>query len=253
MDKVKIIISGYPHTGTSILKSKIGECNGVYELPYEYYEIRQCDIDNSKDKKFIVVKTPVLPVEFRIDGPLEIAKNSNIKYHNYKSILTIRNPWYVFTSIIKKGLDPLAKLDNSNWQKLEYFITINEYFAAAEKFLEARNNKEICKNIFTIKYEEFFENNYANLKILFDKIGLEYNNEIFDSRTKDYIHFPNVKYSDFTEEPKEYDKWGKYRTWQINQPFQNMNSEVDIPEELNKMLSESPIIKELGYTDPRIK
>ena len=82
---------------------------------------------------------------------------------------------------------------------------------------------------------------------------MEYNNEIFDSRTKDYIHFPNVKYSDFTEEPKEYDKWGKYRTWQINQPFQNMNSEVDIPEELNKMLSESPIIKELGYTDPRIK
>jgi hypothetical protein len=31
-----------------------------------------------------------------------------------------------------------------------------------------------------------------------------------------------------------------------------MNSEVDIPEELNKILSESEIIKKLGYSDPRI-
>ena len=31
-----------------------------------------------------------------------------------------------------------------------------------------------------------------------------------------------------------------------------MNSDVDIPEELNKILSESDIVKQLGYTDPRI-
>jgi hypothetical protein len=31
-----------------------------------------------------------------------------------------------------------------------------------------------------------------------------------------------------------------------------MNGEVDIPEELNKILTESDIIKKLGYTDPRI-
>jgi hypothetical protein len=31
-----------------------------------------------------------------------------------------------------------------------------------------------------------------------------------------------------------------------------MNGEVDIPKELNKILTESDIIKKLGYTDPRI-
>jgi hypothetical protein len=41
------------------------------------------------------------------------------------------------------------------------------------------------------------------------------------------------------------------RTWQINQPFQNMNGDVNIPDELSDILENSPIIKQLGYTDPR--
>jgi hypothetical protein len=44
---------------------------------------------------------------------------------------------------------------------------------------------------------------------------------------------------------------GEVRVWQINQPFQNMNGEVDIPDELSDILENSPIIKQLGYTDPR--
>jgi hypothetical protein len=43
----------------------------------------------------------------------------------------------------------------------------------------------------------------------------------------------------------------EFRTWQINQPFQNMNGEVNIPDELSDILENSPIIKQLGYTDPR--
>lgn len=251
MEKKKILITGFPHTGTSILKSKIGECEDVYEHPFEYYEILPSHVSQSGDKKFIVMKTPVLPVEFRIDGPKKISSNPKNKYHNYTSIITLRNPWNVFTSIIKRGFDPLLKLDNSHWQKVEYFVTVYEYMAAAEKFLEAKNGN--FQNIFAIKYEDFFDNDFKNLKYIFDNIGLKYNDEIFHKRTKDYIHWPNVQYSDVKEKPDVYDMDGKFRTWQINQPFENMNSEVDIPEELNKILSESPIIKELGYTDPRIK
>jgi len=251
MEKVKILVTGYPHTGTSILKSKIGECNDVYEYPFEYYEFLPKHIFDSGDKKFLVMKTPVLPVEFRIDGPIGVASNPKNKYHNYYTILLIRNPWYVFTSIIKKGLDPLIELDNSHWQKLEYFVTIGEYIASAQKFLEARN--ENYPRIFTLKYEEFFDNNQQKIKDIFDSIGLTYTENIFETKTKDYIHWPDINYKDIFEEPKEYDKWGRYRTWQINQPFQNMNTkDINIPDELDKILKESPIIKELGYTDPRI-
>ena len=155
MNKKKILVTGYPHTGTSILKSKIGECNDVYEYPFEYYEFLPSHIVDSGDKKFLVMKTPVLPVEFRIDGPIGVATNPKNKYHDYYTILLIRNPWYVFTSIIKKGFDPLIQLDNSHWQKIEYFVTIGEYIASAKKFLEAR--KENYPRIFTLKYEEFFD------------------------------------------------------------------------------------------------
>ena len=83
-----------------------------------------------------------------------------------------------------------------------------------------------------------------------DSIGLEYESDIFNIKTKDYkinqgLEIPN-------KEPDVYDYNGIYRNWQINQPFQNMNSEVNIPDELSDILKNSNIIQQLGYSDPRI-
>jgi hypothetical protein len=41
-----------------------------------------------------------------------------------------------------------------------------------------------------------------------------------------------------------------YRMWQINQPFQNMNGEVNLPNEFSDMLGQSNLVKLLGYSDP---
>ena len=77
---------------------------------------------------------------------------------------------------------------------------------------------------------------------------MQYDDTIFETRTKEYKH-NDCEYID------DYDKKdlqdGTYRMWQINQPFQNMNGDVDIPDELSDILENSPIIKQLGYTDPR--
>ena len=40
----KILVTGFPHTGTSILKSKFGECGNLYESPYEWFTITNDDI-----------------------------------------------------------------------------------------------------------------------------------------------------------------------------------------------------------------
>jgi len=95
----------------------------------------------------------------------------------------------------------------------------------------------------------FFSDDGASIKKIMKSIGLDYTDNIFQSKSKDYkidsrVEIPNEKPSDvrFNE---------LYRNWQINQPFQNMNSEVDIPDELSDILENSPIIKQLGYTDPR--
>ena len=56
----KIIVIGFPHTGTTILKSIIGHIDEVEEIIHEEKEIRQEDIDNaSSNKKFIMCKMAI--------------------------------------------------------------------------------------------------------------------------------------------------------------------------------------------------
>lgn len=81
-----------------------------------------------------------------------------------------------------------------------------------------------------------------------NKIGLVYDDNIFQTKTKEYKFKQGIVLS-HTERPETYDRI-QMRTWQLNQPFQNMNNDVNIPDELDKLLKESPIVRELGYFDP---
>lgn len=247
MNKKKILITGFPHTGTSILKSKLGECSNLYECPFESFSITYEDIENSADKEFVLKKTPILPVEIRANT-LERTK-LGFEYGDYIIIFVIRNPWNVFTSIIKQGVNPLNKLEPNEGP--EYFIKVDEYLEASKFFIEARDGN--YKDIYSIRYEDFFPNNFEKLKELMDTIGLEYTNDIFTNRSKNYIHARDINYDDIDPNNVSYniDRL-KLRTWQINQPFQNMNSEVNIPDELSDILKNSNIVQELGYSDPRI-
>lgn len=245
MNKKKILVTGYPHTGTSILKSKLGECHNLYEHIDECDYINQTIVNNSGDKEFILVKSPVLPLEIRKHKLNFNVHSEQSKYYGYSIILTNRNPWNLFTSIIKRGYDPLSGCKNHLDSK--YYHTVEEYLIMCSVFLDALENN--YSNVYPIKYEDFFENDGASIKKIMKSIGLDYNDNIFESKTKDYkihsrVHIPKEKPSDvrFNE---------LYRNWQLNQPFQNMNGEVDIPDELSDILENSPIIKELGYTDPR--
>ena len=246
MIKKKILITGFPHTGTSILKSKMGECSNVYEYPYESPIISNDYLIG--DKEFALVKYPILPIDIRANHLMKVTRDSI--YQDYIIIFVNRNPWNVFTSVIKSGSNPLNGLPpNSN---SEYHIKVEEYIAASEHFLSAKN-KELYPNLYSIKYEDFFPNNYEKLRNLFDEIGLEYTEDIFYNRSKDYIHWRDINYNNIDENNVSYQKDRyEYRTWQINQPFQNMNSEVNIPDELSDILKNSNIIQELGYSDPRI-
>ena len=248
MSKKKILITGFPHTGTSILKSKLGECANVYEWAYEAPIVNPNMINASGDAEFVLIKYPQIPVEIRANHLMKVTRDSI--YQDYKIIFIIRNPWNVFTSIVKSGYNPIKKIESHF--DTEYHVQVGEYLAACEKFLNARNNKENYPNIFTIKYEELFLNNSENLFHLMDSIGLIYNEDILNVRTKDYIHWQGEAYKNIDENLLDYRKNKfQYRTWQINQPFQNMNGEVDIPDELSEILENSPIVQKLGYTDPR--
>ena len=246
MNKKKILITGYPHTGTSILKSKFGECKNVYEVVNEVFEINNNHILNSGDSEFVLIKSPVIPMEIRVHGVEFLTKDApNSIYKNYNIIFITRNPWNLFTSIIKAGDDPLS---HETWHlSPKYAFTVEEYLVSLDRFMEARNGN--FPNIYTIKYEDLFENNNQKIKTIMGEIGLIYDDDIFETQTKEYRFKKDIKFTQ-TERPQIYDR-NQMRTWQLNQPFQNMNDEVDIPDELSDILENSPIIKQLGYTDPR--
>jgi len=243
----KILVTGFPHTGTSILKSKFGECGNLYECPYEWFTITNDDINNSNNKEFILKKTPIIPVEIRANG-LAYTRVSGTEYSDYILIFVIRNPYNVMSSLIKSGHNPLNKLGPN--EGIDYHHSVGEYLAAAKFFKEAKDGN--YKNVYSIRYEDFFPNDFEKLKELMDKIGVEYTNDVFLNRSKDYkivsgINLDKIDTNEINQKNKAI-----YRTWQINQPFQNMNGEVNIPDELSDILKNSNIIQELGYSDPRV-
>jgi hypothetical protein len=247
LKKTKILITGFPHTGTSILKSKFGECSNLYEVPFETPFVRPEDIHYSGDKENILIKYPMLPIDIRAGG-IAYTRHPDSRYYEYTIIMVIRNPWNVYTGMVKAGSNPLNNLTVDGGSN-DYYSKVEEYEVSAELFMQVQNNN--FPNIYAIQYEDFFPNNFEKLRELMDKLNLEYTEEIFTNRTKDYIHWPGKEYANIkNNEDYQSDRYA-YRTWQINQPFQNMNGEVNIPDELSDILENSPIIKQLGYTDPR--
>ena len=95
----------------------MGECTNLYECPFEYFSINQNDILDSGDKEFVLKKTPILPIDIRANHLMKVTRDSI--YQDYIIIFVNRNPWNVFTSVIKLGSNPLNGLPpNSNTEYL---------------------------------------------------------------------------------------------------------------------------------------
>ena len=82
----KILICGFPHCGTSILKSIIGHCDDVEEIYNETHKICK-----DTKKQFILAKCP-----FTLDSFF------NKECEDYIKIFIIRNPLFVFSSLNKR-------------------------------------------------------------------------------------------------------------------------------------------------------
>lgn len=218
--KKKLLITGFPHCGTSILKTKLGECSNVYEQINESIQPQPDDLNkfNQSDKEVFIWKDPIV---------------RNRGEWNHSSIIIIRNPYYVFTSQIKRGLDPFT----SNLH------TYKDYLNTANIFLNSTK-----ENVHCIKYEDLFDDSNSKIKSIMDKVGLKYEDDIFETRTKNYSINNKLKGEPIPiNQPNQRAKDGRYRYWQINQEFKNFNKEIDIPKKLEEILRNSQIVSKLGY------
>lgn len=219
----KILICGYSHCGTTILKSIIGHIEEVEEI------INECDLvsmpcNKSTDKKYLLCKCPQANPDFFSE-----------EYKDYIKIFIIRNPLFVFSSINKR----YGHYKLSNYHSLERYINI------VKMFIKYNNNPK--KNIYTIRYEDLFENNFHNLKEILNNIGMKYNDDIFDN-TK-YRNFSHIGVELSDKKPKN-TSHKIYRTWQINQPFTLRNdiSKLDLSDNQKKKIINDSYILQL-YPD----
>jgi hypothetical protein len=211
----KIIVSGFPHCGTSILKCIIGHIDDVEEIIEETNKIEKPTL-----KKFILCKCPFTNNIFFQDE----------FYESYIKIFIIRNPLFVFSSLNKRFSYDL----HENHQ-------VNDYIDTAKLFL--KYSSKSYNNIFTIRYEDMFVNNYENLKKIFDKIGFVYTDDIFNNYNLKHLNqiydgLPLLK-----EKPLNMHH-ELYRTWQINQSFVNNNNidEIYLTQEQKDILLNHPDI-----------
>ena len=214
----KILISGFPHCGTSILKSIIGHIEDVEEI-YDETNV----INKISNKKFILCKFPLIQDDFFDKG-----------YKDYIKIFIIRNPLFVFSSLNKRFDYKIP--DNHNF---------DSYIDTLTKFIKYKNNPE--KYIYTIKYEDLFKNNYEELKKILNDIGFQYDDSIFDNSKYTNVILSNVK---ITEEKPQNNDHGNYRTWQINQPFISNNdiSKIDLNEDFKEEIVNNPYVLQI-YPD----
>jgi hypothetical protein len=204
----KIIVIGFPHCGTSILKSIIGHIDDVEEVVDETTIIKKKSKKSKKSKKYIVCKYPFVLDRFFTE-----------KYNEYIKIFIIRNPLYVFSSLNKRYTYDIP--DNHS---------INVYINTIKTFIHYKKNN--TSNVYLIKYEDMFNENYHQLKQILNSIGLKYTNKIFDNINYTNKIASSINIEDIKSKPDNKEH-GDYRTWQINQPFINNNekSKIDLTHE----------------------
>lgn len=214
---MNIIIFGFAHSGTSILKSIIGHCDNVHEHIYESSIIKQ-----PHKSKHNLCKYPYYISDI----------NNNKIYEQYYKIFLMRNPVYVYSSINRRFSNNIT---NSR-------ISIDNYLVALQKFDEFRNKN--TSNMTTILYKDLFINNFQNIRDILNSIGINYNNDIFDN-TK-YVNLISSKVREPPKhEPKPIDH-DKYRTFQINLPFKNMNdpNKINLTEHQKDIFKSNPLIQQ---------
>ena len=208
----KILIFGFPHSGTTILKSIIAHIDKVEEIINETKIVNETKlVRKNTEPEYIVGK-----------WPHTLKKFFSKSYEDHIKIFIIRNPVYVFSSMNKRFK---SKIPDGH-----YF---HNYLETIKLFIKYRDNP--CKNIYTIRYEELFENDYQQLRNLLDNIGLKYNDEIFNNHK-----FTNLSHNG-TQLPinkPSNSNHRKYRCWQINQEFVSNNdvSKIELTKEQKQQI-----------------
>lgn len=228
-----ILIVGLPHGGTTILRKIIGNIPKVMDHIEELDAIMGIDVNRylnkiaNTDYEAIVVKSPFTPVNL-----------TTMKHPKLKIVFIIKNPYDIYGSYAIRFKDenhymgPYA--DRYGISKYEYLVSM---------WLNLRNDPDI----FTVKYEELFDNDYGKVKELIAWLGFTWNDDIiYSKRIAGHQHV-------LPGQNRPMENTGAnnapYRYYQINQEFRDMTGESKsmIFPTTKARLDSMEILKVLGY------
>ena len=218
----KLMVTGFPHTGTTILKNIIGHIPDVKELIHEEKLVRDYDEDHSY--AWNMCKWPFAREHFFGD-----------EFTHYTKVFIIRNPLWIFSSLNKRcaqdsppGVPPNHDID-----------VCEEIYARYVSFLD-----EPRKDVYLLKYESIFDDNFQLLRTTFDNIGFQYDDTIFQN--ENFRNFSHRNITDIPDEAVPNVDHERYRTWQINQPLRMMNDmdKLDLlPDQIERILYSPSIMR----------
>lgn len=243
----KIMILGFPHSGTTVLRAKMGDCRNAMELLTEFNRIDSIFAGNHRSLKVIgktvtPTKHPLYKSNFN-DRNIIVPYLNNKYCFDYKCVLMIKNPYQIFGSISKRFG---GKIPEDKTFSFEYY----EKFANLWLKYHRKNEEQVT----CIKYEDMFKNDFEILKNLFNKLGLDYSNEIFTRKKSDYSiegTAPGQASKLKNADPQQHPIF--YRINQMNGEFKDMSNpqaHKNIHPEILDKINKSEIVKELGYLPP---
>lgn len=198
-----IFITGYQHSGTSVLKRIIGAHPDVFEVPSE------CWPNDIKLHKFggydiCVCKIPLIwwSKEFK----------KNIEADGLTRINIIKNPLDVFSSL--KLRYKSYSLQSSKYEDVKQWEKWADYFL-----------DHTPKTDFNLRYEDLFIGNGPNNKMIkgiISACGLSPCPNILELKQQENI--PIKCQSTPASKPERWDHEA-FRSWQINQPLRNHSNE----------------------------
>lgn len=193
----KILVCGFPHSGTSILRVLIGNHDDVYDVTQECDTVSNMHLTEAQKNgaSYVVVKMPFTPKTFA-------------KYTSYKIVCIIKNPFDVFGSLhLRFG------------NKLPSCHTLTDWERFATHWNSLRQGA--FPNIMPVRYEDLFDNEYHTIKSIFSFLELPLKvcaQQIVSVSSPVSILDPD---SPVPEDCPERKNHGQFRQWQINQPFEN--------------------------------
>jgi hypothetical protein len=214
----KVIVFGFSHCGTSILKSIIGHIPDVFEVIDEMDVISLRTANRVRDYnlkhpgqpyRYILIKTPQFKEKYLTE----------LYWRDFIKIFIIRHPVYVYSSINKRTrYAPTA------------YHAVSKYAHAAMRFRYFLDHPDECRSfqLHLIKYEDLFKNNYSEFRQLLDNIEFKYDLSIFNNSDYKNSLFSGVHLEELADTPPSNTEHELYRTFQINQPFVNNNDPIKI-------------------------